>query len=351
MPPYLRFRLATALSILLVLLFPVHGPGAGDAAHASTVAAQEAVPPPEGDATAIEYGLIAALVAVVIITGLTALGTQLDGEFDAVGDPVPSAGGGGGAPPCEGEVTLYSATHAPGDVTDSSADAAADFEDGGHVQILAAAASDFTAQSFSFDEQAAVVNAASATERPNVKLVHELDWTLTLLAAEPPGGPTGEMAQLRMDFDFTQLDWGIGGQVPQQDGIFEIEGPDGTTWGWSMEKNVQTGALEITSTNGPALEDFVFDEGTTPVTIQGIEFQPAEVLRGVGGGPSFSFGIPYGVATEVVFHIRRWSHTVVSDAAACVPALSRRSAVILVLLLLAAGAANGSAGVRRRRAA
>jgi pilus assembly protein Flp/PilA len=31
----------------------------------------------EAGATAIEYGLIAALVAVVIITGLTAVGTKL----------------------------------------------------------------------------------------------------------------------------------------------------------------------------------------------------------------------------------------------------------------------------------
>jgi pilus assembly protein Flp/PilA len=351
MPPYLRSRLATALSILLVLLLPVHGPGASDAACPSTVVAPKSDAPPEGDATAIEYGLIAALVAVVIITGLTTLGTQLNGKFDTVGEAVPNAGGGGGAPPCEGDVTLYSATHEPGNGTDSSAGTESDFEDGGHVQILATAASDFAAQSFSFDEQAAVVNAASATERPNVKLIHELDWTLTLLAAEPPGGPTGEMAQLRMDFDFTQLDWGIGGPVPQQDGIFEIEGPDGSTWGWSMEKNVQTGALEITSTNGPALEDFVFDEGTTPVAIQGIEFLPEEVLRGVGSGPSFSFEIPYGVATDVAFHVRRLSHTVVSDAAACVPALSHRSAVILILLLLAAGAAQGFASARRRRTA
>jgi pilus assembly protein Flp/PilA len=38
----------------------------------------------ESGATAIEYGLIAALVAVVIITGLTALGTKLNSTFSAV---------------------------------------------------------------------------------------------------------------------------------------------------------------------------------------------------------------------------------------------------------------------------
>jgi pilus assembly protein Flp/PilA len=35
-------------------------------------------------ATAIEYGLIAALISVVIIMAITAVGTQLDKTFDAV---------------------------------------------------------------------------------------------------------------------------------------------------------------------------------------------------------------------------------------------------------------------------
>jgi pilus assembly protein Flp/PilA len=38
----------------------------------------------ESGATAIEYGLIAALVAVVIIAALTALGTSLTETFNAV---------------------------------------------------------------------------------------------------------------------------------------------------------------------------------------------------------------------------------------------------------------------------
>jgi pilus assembly protein Flp/PilA len=38
----------------------------------------------ESGATAIEYGLIAALVAVVIIAALTTLGTKLNGTFGKV---------------------------------------------------------------------------------------------------------------------------------------------------------------------------------------------------------------------------------------------------------------------------
>ena len=38
----------------------------------------------ESGATAIEYGLIAALVAVAIIGGLTKLGTQMNATFDSV---------------------------------------------------------------------------------------------------------------------------------------------------------------------------------------------------------------------------------------------------------------------------
>ena len=38
----------------------------------------------ESGATAIEYGLIAALIAVVIITSVKLVGTKLDGVFNSV---------------------------------------------------------------------------------------------------------------------------------------------------------------------------------------------------------------------------------------------------------------------------
>jgi pilus assembly protein Flp/PilA len=38
----------------------------------------------ESGATAIEYGLIAALIAVVIITAVTAVGTELTATFDTI---------------------------------------------------------------------------------------------------------------------------------------------------------------------------------------------------------------------------------------------------------------------------
>ena len=38
----------------------------------------------ESGATAIEYGLIAALIAVVIITGLTTVGTNLNAKFSTI---------------------------------------------------------------------------------------------------------------------------------------------------------------------------------------------------------------------------------------------------------------------------
>ena len=40
----------------------------------------------ESGATAIEYGLIAALIAVVIIAGVTTLGTSLNTTFGKVSD-------------------------------------------------------------------------------------------------------------------------------------------------------------------------------------------------------------------------------------------------------------------------
>ena len=44
----------------------------------------------ESGATAIEYGLIAALIAVVIISAVTALGTTISGKF---GEVVTAVGG------------------------------------------------------------------------------------------------------------------------------------------------------------------------------------------------------------------------------------------------------------------
>lgn len=46
----------------------------------------------ESGATAIEYGLIAALVAVAIITALTTLGDNLTATFDEVSGKLTAAG-------------------------------------------------------------------------------------------------------------------------------------------------------------------------------------------------------------------------------------------------------------------
>ncbi len=43
----------------------------------------------ESGATAIEYGLIAALVAVVIVTAIGAMGTKLSGTFQNVASQLP----------------------------------------------------------------------------------------------------------------------------------------------------------------------------------------------------------------------------------------------------------------------
>ena len=43
----------------------------------------------ESGATAIEYGLIAALVAVVLVTALGAMGTKLSGTFTKVSTALP----------------------------------------------------------------------------------------------------------------------------------------------------------------------------------------------------------------------------------------------------------------------
>lgn len=51
----------------------------------------------ESGATAIEYGLIAALVSVAIIIALGALGTQLSATFNSIKTSLAGAGAGAGS--------------------------------------------------------------------------------------------------------------------------------------------------------------------------------------------------------------------------------------------------------------
>jgi pilus assembly protein Flp/PilA len=48
----------------------------------------------ESGASAVEYGLLVALIAVVIITAVTNLGTALETKFQAAADGVTNAGAG-----------------------------------------------------------------------------------------------------------------------------------------------------------------------------------------------------------------------------------------------------------------
>lgn len=50
----------------------------------------------ESGATAIEYGLIAALIAVVIIGSVQLLGGRIDAAFTTITNALPGGGGGGG---------------------------------------------------------------------------------------------------------------------------------------------------------------------------------------------------------------------------------------------------------------
>ncbi|QBC32278.1 MULTISPECIES: Flp family type IVb pilin [Pandoraea] len=47
----------------------------------------------ESGVTAVEYGLIAALIAVVILASVTIVGTQLNSTFSKIGSALTSANG------------------------------------------------------------------------------------------------------------------------------------------------------------------------------------------------------------------------------------------------------------------
>ena len=56
----------------------------------------------DSGATAIEYGLIAAGISVVIIAAVQTVGTQLNTTFTTIGTTLSTAKGGGGGAPAGG---------------------------------------------------------------------------------------------------------------------------------------------------------------------------------------------------------------------------------------------------------
>jgi pilus assembly protein Flp/PilA len=61
--------------------------------------AQDRLKKDEKGATAVEYGLMVGLIAVVIIVAVTALGGQLKTLFESITGSLKGAGGGGAATP------------------------------------------------------------------------------------------------------------------------------------------------------------------------------------------------------------------------------------------------------------
>jgi pilus assembly protein Flp/PilA len=59
--------------------------------------AQDRLKRDEKGATAVEYGLMVGLIAVVIIVAVTALGGQLKSLFESITSSLSGASGGGGA--------------------------------------------------------------------------------------------------------------------------------------------------------------------------------------------------------------------------------------------------------------
>lgn len=55
--------------------------------------AQERLRREEKGATAVEYGLMVGLIAVVIIAAVTLLGTELKGLFEGIAGDLPESGG------------------------------------------------------------------------------------------------------------------------------------------------------------------------------------------------------------------------------------------------------------------
>ncbi len=325
-------RIVIRVGLVLALVFAVNAPnyaGPGRAADAPPTGVPPAGNPdqPLGDATAIEYGLIAALIAVVIIGPLTALGAHLDGEFDTVADEVdtdpnklaapPGPAGAGAKTYVHGSLP-YTGIHIPGGTTATDAFLTSPYANGGEATVGITADSDFAARTLTLGLQARVLNSTLAADAPDVALRHHLAWTTTLFASDPnnEAGP-GEMALVSMEISFSHLLWGIGGPVKGQTGVFEIEGPDGTVYSFTVEHDPAAG-MQLTDVTGFDPQGFVIGGLQGPINLQGLTFASQEVLSQVPPAV-FTFEIPYNQATDVTFHVRHASHDKVFAAASAVP--------------------------------
>jgi len=318
------------LALILGINAPAHAAARGDL-HAPASGASSAGEVAKGDATAIEYGLIAALVAVVIITGLTALGTSLDEKFEAVADCVGIAEGDstcGHQGKRSGQIVdlrteYYQAQHTPGQITSTDTSFYVPFDGGAEASIDVAEASDFQNNVFTVNVGERVLNSGSAVDAPDTGLRHELVWTYSLFADDPNqiAGPN-DRALIHIDIGFDSIRWGINGPVPHQNGVFEIEGPGGVIYAFEIE-HVPGSGLQLISTTKYEPSEFAIGALPGSVTLQGLSFASEEVLSKVPVA-GFDVEIPYNQATDVAFTLRHTSHSsAFKVATASPPAVSR----------------------------
>lgn len=105
-----------------------------------------------------------------------------------------------------------------------------------------------------------------------------------------------------------------------------------------------TGELEITSFNGPEMENFSFYSGDEAISINGLPFIAGQAITGIAEGPSFTFEIPYDVVTDIPFIILQTSHPPAVKSAP-IPILSQSGMIMFFIFLV------GSAEwvIRRRK--
>ncbi|MEM7000699.1 MAG: Flp family type IVb pilin [Pseudomonadota bacterium] len=202
----------------------------------------------EPDATAIEFGLIAALVAVVIIGELAELGTELEETFDSVADSINNS-------TSNDESHCESPREDCGFRTESSHSNSGRGNDAS-VNATTRVTGSRSPHSTRIDSQVQVYNSDPDLPAPDAGFTQELTWSVRL---QLPGS-SRDLYEIDLRLDFVDVDVFIDGPIAGQDFVLDLEAA-GFNWGFTVEHDPRENRLNLLDTRGAMqVGDVVFSD-------------------------------------------------------------------------------------------
>ncbi len=229
------------------------------------------------DAHAIEYGLIAALIAVVVIGDLSKLGTNLAETFNDVAGAVNGTGSEEDDDPDEDDDHNFE---------ERSERATGDGRTGAYVGTRTTFSGNSAGLTARIDTDTDVWNTDPTLPAPDAGTVNTAGVAYELFARNDRAAP-GEMATLALKLAFDNVDINIDGPIPGQDFSLDLL-VAGLTWGFTVVRDVDLDRLVVTELRG------TIDRSDIRFSADGNSIVGLE-------GPTIDVEIPYNTSTTVSF--------------------------------------------------